>query len=322
MNLKRKTVLTSAGLTAAAAVFAASGYHQTSSVALSGPTSWDYVTVDSAARKVYIANGTQVQVLDADKLSVDGTVPGITGSHGVAIATGFHKAFATAGRSDEVNVFDTASLKVAAKVKVGKKPDAIVYDPASKRVFAMNGDSNSTTAINAADNSVAGTIDIGGGPEFTVVDGQGKLWVNLEDKSELVQIDANDLKVLHHWPVAPCGAPSSLAFDAKNRRLFLGCRSKVLAVVNADTGAVVKTYPIGDHVDATMFDPETALVFLSTGDGHVYIFHQDAADQYSLVDTLTTVPGSKTMGLDPKTHRIYVPANLQGKLSVMAFDKE
>jgi YVTN family beta-propeller protein len=322
MNLKAKVVVTIAGLTAAAAAFAASGYQKTKTVALAGPTSWDYVTVDSRARKVYIANSTQVQVLDADNLSVAGTVPGIAGAHGVAVAEGLNKAFATAGKADEVEVFDTATLKVTGNVKVGKKPDAIIYDPASKRIFAMNGDSDNTTAINAADNSVAGTIEIGGGPEFTVVDGKGKLWVNLEDKSEVVQIDTNAMKVLHHWPVAPCSAPSSLAFDAKNRMLFLGCRSKVLAVVNADSGAVMKTYPIGDHVDATKFDAETGLVFSSTGDGHVYIFHQDAADQYSLVDTLATLTGSKTMGLDPNTHRIYVPANEQGKLSLMAFDKK
>jgi YVTN family beta-propeller protein len=321
MSPMRKSVLTLAGLTVATGVLAASGYHKANTVPLSGPASWDYLTVEAGSRRVYLANSTQVQVLDADKLSVDGTVPGIAGAHGVAVASGLNKAFATAGRADEVAVFDTATLKITAKIRVGKKPDAIVYDPASKRIFAMNGDGDSATAINAADNSVAGTIELGGAPEFTVTDGKGKLWVNLEDQNELVQIDTAELKVLHHWPVAPCNAPSSLALDTKNRMLFLGCRSKMLAVVNADTGLVVKTYPIGDHVDATMFDPETRLVFLSTGDGHVYIFHQDADDQYSLVDTLATVAGSKTMGLDPKTHRIYVPARELGKLSIMAFDK-
>jgi YVTN family beta-propeller protein len=322
MKLRAKVIATITGFTAVVAAFGASGYHQTTAVALTGPTNWDYVSVDANARKVYIANSTQVQVLDADKLSVAGTVLGISGAHGVAIAADSKKGFVTAGKADQVEVFDTATLKVTAKVKTGKKPDAVVYDPASKRVFAMNGDGDSTTVINAADNSVAGTIDLGGGPEFTVVDGRGKLWVNLEDQSELVQIDTKELKVLHHWPIAPCAAPSSLAFDAKNRLLFLGCRSKVLAVVNADSGALVKAYPIGDHVDATAFDAETGLVFSSTGDGHVYIFHQDAPDQYSLVDTLTTFPSSKTMGLDPKTHRIYVPANEQGSLKVLAFDKK
>lgn len=322
MNRRAKTVATLTGLLMAAAAWAASGYQKTKTVALAGPASWDYVTTDAVARRVYLANSTQVQVLDADTLAVAGTLPGINGAHGVAIAGGLNKGFATEGKADQVTVFDSGTLKVIAKVKVGKKPDAIVYDPSSQRIFAMNGDGESSTAINARDNSVAGTIDIGGGPEFTVVDGQGKLWVNLEDKSELVEIDTNQMKVLHHWPVGPCSAPSSLAFDAKNRMLFLGCRSKVLAVVNADSGAVMKTYPIGDHVDATAFDAETNLVFLSTGDGHVYIFHQDAADQYSLVDTLTTASGSKTMGLDPKTHRIYVPANEQGKFSVIAFDRK
>ena len=321
MKLRARVVVTMAGLAAAVAAFAASGYHKTTAVALTGPTKWDYVCVDAVTRKVYIANSTQVQVIDADKLSVAGMIAGISGAHGVAIAADAKKGFATAGKADEVAVFDSATLTVTAKVKTGKKPDAIVYDPATKRVFAMNGDSDSTTVINAVDNSVAGTIDLGGGPEFSVVDGKGRLWVNLEDKRELVEIDTNALKVLVHWPVAPCSAPSSLAFDAKNRLLFLGCRNKLLAVVNADSGAVVKTYPIGDHVDATAFDAETGLVFSSTGDGHVYVFHQDAPDQYSLLDTLETLPGSKTMGVDPKTHRIFVPANEQGSLKVLTFDK-
>lgn len=322
MKSKVKVAVTIAGLTLATVVVAASGYQKTKTVRLTGPASWDYVTVDASARKVYIANSTQIQVLDADTLAVVGTVPGIAGAHGVALAAGLNKAFATAGKADEVEVFDTATLKVTGKVEVGKKPDAIIYDQASKRIFAMNGDSDSATAINTADNSVAGTVDLGGGPEFTVVDGQGKLWVNLEDKSQVVQIDTHAMKVLHHWPVAPCSAPSSLGFDAKNRLLFVGCRSNVLAVVNADSGAVLKTYPIGDHVDATAFDAETGLVFSSTGDGHVYIFQQEAADQYSLVDTLTTVSGSKTMGLDPGSHRIYVPASAEGKFTVTAFDKK
>jgi YVTN family beta-propeller protein len=322
MNQRARIAATITALAMAAAAWAASGYQKTKTVALAGPTGWDYVTVDAVARRVYVANSTQVQVLDADALASVGTLPGIAGAHGVAIAAGLKKGFATEGKADEVAVFDTESLKVTAKVAVGKKPDAIVYDPASNRVFAMNGDGDSTTAISAADNSVAGTVAIGGGPEFTVVDGKGKLWVNLEDQNQLVEIDTNALKVLNRWPVAPCSAPSSLAFDGKNRVLFLGCRSKVMAVVNADTGAVLKTYPIGDHVDATQFDAETGMVFLSTGDGHVYIFHQDAADQYSLVDTLATQAGSKTMGLDPKTHRIYIPANDQGKFSVMVFDKK
>ena len=320
MKLRKNVAVTVLTLSAAIAAFATSGYRQTGTTALAGPTNWDYVTVDAMARRVYLANSTQVQILDADNLSVSGTVPGIAGAHGVAVATGLNKAFATAGKADQVVVFDTGTFKILGTVRVGKKPDAIVYDSASKRIFAMNGDSDSTTAINVADNSVAATIDIGGGPEFTVVDGQGKLWVNLEDKSELVQIDTNTLKVLHHWPVAPCSAPSSLAFDSQNRRLFLGCRSKVLAVVNADNGAVLKTYPIGDHVDATMFDPELRLIFASTGDGHVFIFHQDAADQYSLVENLTTISGSKTMGLDSKSHRVYVPASQHGALQLLTFD--
>ncbi len=180
----------------------------------------------------------------------------------------------------------------------------------------MNGDSESSTAIDASNNKVLGTVALGGGPESTVADGKGNVFVNLEDKSELLRIDAQTLQVKDRWPVAPCQAPSSMAFDETNARLFLGCRSKVLAVVDSHTGKVVASYPIGEKVDASAFDPATKIIYSSTGDGHVYRFHQDSADSYSALELISTAPGSKTMNIDRKTQRLFVPAREGTKVSV------
>jgi YVTN family beta-propeller protein len=298
-----------------------SGYRLANQVVLAGDGGWDYLTVDADARRVYISHATQVEVLDADSQKSVGTIPDTLGVHGIALAPGLNRGFITAGKADSVVVFDLETLKPIARVKTGKKPDAIVFDPATNRVFAMNGGSDSTTAINATDGSVAGTIDLGGGPEFAVADGAGKVWVNLEDKSELVQIDSKSLKVSNRWPVAPCASPSSMAFDATNRRIFIGCRSHVMAVANADTGEIVATYPIGDHVDASAFDPQTKLVFNSLGEGSVAVFHQDSADKYTPLASIPTAQGSKTMALDIKTHRLYVPSMHAGQLTILVLDR-
>ena len=298
-----------------------SGYREINKVSIPGPTGWDYVTVDSANRRVYVSHATQVEVLDADTLKLVGSIPETPGVHGIAIVPETGKGFITAGKADAVVIFDLATLKSLGKVATGKKPDAIVYDPATKRVLAMNGSSDSATAINAADGTVSGTIELGGGPEFSVADGKGNVWVNLEDKSEMLQLDSQSLTVKHRWPLAPCEEPSSLAFDAQNRRLFAGCHNHLMVVVDADTGKVLANYPIGDHVDASAFDPGARLVFFSTGDGHISIYRQDAADKYTLLEHLSTYPGSKTMGFDPKTHRIFLPANQSGSFSIVAFDR-
>ena len=317
----RALIALAALATFSGSVVGPSGYHETNKVTLTGPTGWDYVTVDSANRRVYVSHATQVEVLDADTLKVIGVIPGTPGVHGIAIAAEAGKGFITAGKANVVVMFDLASLKNLGQVTTGKKPDAIAYDPATKRIFAMNGSSNSATAINAMDGTVSGAIDLGGGPESTVADGKGNLWVNLEAESQLLHLDSKSLTVKDRWAVAPCEAPSSLSFDSSNRRLFLGCRNRVMAVVDADTGKLVASYPIGDHVDASAFDPATHLVFCSTGDGHISIFHQDSVDKYSLVENLSTYPGSKTMGYDPKTHRIFLPANNAGTFTVAVFDR-
>lgn len=308
-------------LLATASWGASSGYHITKKIAVAGTGGWDYVTIDEAARRVYIAHATQVEVLDADTLEVVGTIPGTPGVHGVAMAPEFNRGFITVGTSGVVAIFDLKTLKKIGEAAVGKKPDAIVYDPASKRVFAMNGNSDSISAINAEDGKVVGTIDLGTGPEFTQVDGKGNLWVNSEDTSELLHIDTQALKVKDRWLVAPCKAPSSMAFDAQNRRLFLGCRGHQMAVVDADSGKIIATAPIGDHVDASAYDKETGLVLHSTGEGNVAVFHQDSADTYTFLENVVTNPGSKTMGLDHKTHRLFIPANIEGKFTVLVLER-
>ncbi len=309
------------GLTAMAALAAPpSGYHIIKKVTVPGAGGWDYVTVDEAGRRVYIAHATQVEVLDADTSDLVGTIPNTPGAHGVAIASEFGRGFITAGKSDSVIIFDLKTLKPLGEVKVGKKPDAIIYDPATKHLFVMNGESDSTTVINAADGKVAGTIDLGGGPEFAAADGKGSVYINLEEKAETVHIDSKTLKVLHHWPLTPGKTATALAFDPQTRRLFAGCRGgQLMVVLDADSGKVITTAPIGERVDAAAYDPGTKLVFQSTGGGTISIFHQDSADKYTLLENVATNPGSKTMGLDPKTHHLFVPANLGGQFTILVF---
>jgi DNA-binding beta-propeller fold protein YncE len=209
------------------------------------------------------------------------------------------------------------TLNTITEVPTGKKPDAIIYDPATARVFAFNGGGDSVTAIQAADGKVAGTVDLGGGPEFAQADGSGYLYNNLEDESLVLQINARSLKVEQRWPTAPCASPSSMAMDRPNRRLFLGCRSKVMAVKNADTGQVITTLPIGDHVDATAFDPDTKLIFNSNGEGTITVIHQEDADKYSVVENVKTLPRAKTMALDPKTHQVFLSTAEGGQFEVL-----
>ena len=287
---------------------AAGDYHVTQTIAVGGDDGWDYVAVDSAARHVFVSHGTHVVVLDADSGKVVGDIPDTQGVHGIAIASDAGRGFTSNGRANTVTVFDLKTFKTQGTVKVGTNPDAIVFDPATNRVFTMNGRSQDTTAVNVADSSVAGTLALGGKPEFAVADGKGSIWVNIEDKSELVRFDSKTLKVLNRWPMAPCQEPSGLAADWKSRRLFAGCDNKLMAVINADDGKVVATVPIGDGVDANAFDPETNLAFASTGDGNLTIAHEDGPDKYTTVATVSTKKSARTMGLDLKAHRIFLPA--------------
>jgi YVTN family beta-propeller protein len=304
-----------------AAAATGGGYSVTRKVPIPGQGSWDYLTVDEDARRLYVSHGTQVEVLDIDSLNVAGNIPKTPGVHGVAIAPEFGRGFVSNGQTSSVTIFDLKSLKPIADVPTGQKPDAIIYDPATSRVFAFNGGSNSATAIDAATGKVVGTVDLGGGPEFAAADGKGFVFDNLEDENLVLKINARELKVEQRWPTAPCSSPSSMAMDRANWRLFIGCRSKVMAVLDADTGKVITTLLIGDHVDATAFDPETKLVFNSNGEGTVTVIHQDSPDMYSIVETVKTAPRAKTMALDPKTHRLFLSTTENGQFEVLVVGK-
>jgi DNA-binding beta-propeller fold protein YncE len=297
-------------------------YELVKKVPVPGTGGWDYVTVDDVARRVFISHSSQVDVLDADSYAVLGTIPNTPGVHGVAVATEFGRGYVSAGKADSVVVFDLKTLKLLGEIKVGKKPDAIIYEPFTKCIYVMNGDSENITVLNAKDGAVVGTIVLGGGPEFAVSDGKGNLYVNLEEQNETLHIDVNSMKVIDRWALAPCGTPTALSLDIANKRLFVGCRSKHLAVLNAETGKVVFTAPIGDRVDAGAFDSKTKLVYLSTGDGKVSVFHQDSPDKYSLVQEITTKTGGKTMGYDPKTARVFVPTSDNGAMQVLVFGNQ
>jgi YVTN family beta-propeller protein len=299
-----------------------SRYHIIKKVSLPGTGGWDYVFVDAPGRRVYVSHSTQVEVLNADTFEPVGTIPNTLGVHGITVAPEFGRGFITAGKSDSVVIFDLKSLKPLFEVKVGTKPDAILYDPATKHVYAMNGDSDSASVINAVDGKLIGTVALGGNPEFAVSDGKGNVYINLEEKAETVHVDANALKVLHSWPLAPGKTATALAFDAETRRLFAGCRGEQLMVVlDADSGKVVATAPIGERVDTAAFDPADKLVFMSNGDGTISVYHEDGNDKFGLVQTIATSPGSKTMALDPATHNLFVPANLGGQFTVLVFGR-
>ena len=293
------------------------GYSVIKKIPIAGTGSWDYLAVDEAARRLYVSHGTQVEVVDIDSGTVVGNIPNTKGVHGIAIAPEFGRGFVSDGQANTVTIFDLKTLKPIADVPTGQKPDAIIYDPATSRVFAFNGGSNSATAIDAAGGKVAGTVDLQGGPEFAAADGNGFVYNNLEDESLVLKINSRELKVEQRWPTAPCSSPSSMAMDRANRRLFIGCRSKVMAVLDADTGKVITTLPIGDHVDATAFDAETKLIFNSNGEGTITVIHEDSPDKYSFVETVKTAPRAKTMALDPKTHRLFLSTAENGQFEVL-----
>jgi DNA-binding beta-propeller fold protein YncE len=285
-----------------------SGYHVIKTISVPGDEGWDYVAVDSDARRVYVSHATHVVVLDADTYAIVGDIPDTQGVHGIAIAPDLGRGFVSDGRANTVTIFDPKTLKTLGTVKAGTNPDAIVYDPHTKRVFTMNGHSQDTTAINAADGTVGGTLALGGKPEFAVADGHGNIFVNIEDKSELVRFDSQKLTVLNRWPLKPCEEPSGLAVDLKTRRLFAGCGNKMMAVIDADTGKIVATPTIGDGVDANGFDPATGLAFASTGEGVLTVVHEDSPDKFTVVENVPTRKSARTMGLDLKTHNIFLPA--------------
>jgi YVTN family beta-propeller protein len=291
-----------------APVFAQAQYQLKQKYVLGGDGGWDYLTYDPAGKRLFISRSTHVMVVDPAKGSVIGDIPDTAGVHGIALAEDLGKGFTSNGRENTVTVFDLKTLKETAKIKLdgAENPDAILYDPASKRVFTFNGRSKNASAIDATNNTVVATIPLDGKPEFAAADGKGMVYVNIEDKSELTSIDAKKGAVVASWPLTGCEEPSGLAMDRKNRRLFAGCHNKVMAVVNADSGKVVATVPIGQGVDANGFDPGTQLAFSSNGDGTLTVAHQDSPDKYTVAQNAETQRGARTMALDTNTHDVYL----------------
>jgi DNA-binding beta-propeller fold protein YncE len=245
-------------------------------------------------------------VLDADAGTLVGELPDTPGVHGVALAPELGRGFTSNGRGATVTIFDLKSLRALGQAKTGTNPDAIVYDPASKRVFTFNGGSADATAIDAASGAVAGTIALNGRPEFAVADGAGRIYVNLEDKSKLLALDSRRPAVVSRWPLAPCEEPSGLAMDVRHQRLFIGCANQLMAVADALSGRIITTLPIGRGVDANAFDPETSLAFSSNGDGTLTVVREESPDKFTVVENVATQRGARTMALDPKTHNIFL----------------
>jgi len=285
---------------------AAPGYHEVKTYKLGGEGGWDYLTFDHPSNRLYISRSTHVIVIDADSGKPVGDIPDTPGVHGIALAPEFGRGFVSNGREGTVTVFDLKSLKELNRIKVGENPDAILYDPASKRIFTFNGRSDDVTAIDAAKGEVVGTIKVDGKPEFAVSDVRGEIFVNIEDKSEIMALDPNKLAVKSRWPLAPCEEPTGLAIDRKHRRLFSGCSNKLMAIVDADSGKLISTLPIGEGVDATAFDPDTGLAFASCGEGVLTVVHEDSPDKFSVAENVPTKRGARTMALDPVKQRIFL----------------
>lgn len=284
------------------------GYKLIKTVPLPGEGGWDYVTVDPEGRRVYVSHATKVDVVDADSGEVVGAVADTPGVHGIAVAASLGRGFTSNGKTNTVSVFDLKTLKTTNTIATGKGPDGIMYEPTARRVFVFNGRGNSATVIDASALKVATTVELGGKPESAASDDKGNVYVNIEDKGEVVKIDGAKLEVAARWSVAPAKDPVSLAIDPRAGRLFVGCRSKECVILSLETGKVVGTLPIGAGVDAGAFDPAAKMAFCSCGDGTVSIIGQEAADKYVVVETLKTKTGARTMAFDPKTQRIYLPA--------------
>lgn len=283
------------------------GLHVIKTYKLGGEGGWDYLKLDPDARRLFISRATHVIVIDADSGKPVGDIADTPGVHGIALAPELNRGFTSNGKEGTVSIFDLKSLQPISKVKdVGENPDAILYDTVTKRVFTFNGRSHDATAIDAATGKIIGKVPLSGKPEFGVSTDAGEIFVNIEDKSEITVIDSQSLKVKSVWPLAPCEFPSGLAMDIKNRRLFSGCDNKMMTVVDADTGKVITTVPIGDGVDANRFDPDTHLAFASCGAGVLTVVHEDSPEKFSVMQNVPTQRGARTMELDPKRHNLFL----------------
>ena len=284
-----------------------SGYHIIKRLKVGGEGGWDYLTVDGAARRLYISS-THVMVIDLDTGKVVGDIPNTPGVHGIAVAPELNRGFTSNGKADTATIFDLKTLKVLGAVKTGGNPDAIIYDPVSKMVYTFNGRSNDTTVFDAVSGKVMATIPLGGKPEFAVADGKGKVYVNIEDTSQVAEIDSLTSRESRRFSLKPCEEPTGMGLDPVHHRVFSGCHNKTMTILDTAAGKVIASVPIGENVDGNGFDAGTGLAFSSNGDGTLSVVREASSGNFEVVETVTTQRGSRTMAIDPNTHNIYLPA--------------
>lgn len=284
------------------------GYHVIKRITVGGEGGWDYITFNAQSHRLFASHSTKVVVINTDSDKVIGEIPKTEGVHGIAVANEFGRCFISNGRTATVSIVDLKTLKLIDTVSVGKNPDAILYDSFSRRVFVFNGRSNDATILDAKNGSVLSTMPLGGKPEFSVTDGKGRIFVNIEDKSEIAVIDAKKMKILFRWSIKPGEEPSGLAIDVKHNRLFSVCGNKLMVVVNAENGNVITSLPIGDRVDGCAFDPGTGLVFSANGEGTMTVVQEESPSKFSVLETVKTQIGARTITIDPNTHTLYLPA--------------
>jgi DNA-binding beta-propeller fold protein YncE len=303
----RKLFLLAVLLVTVSAIAAGTGYHILKEIKVGGEGGWDYLTMDSAARRLYVSHTNKVNVIDPDSGKVVGEIPDTQGVHGIAIASALNRGFTSNGRGNNVTIFDLKTLKpIGTPVMTGENPDSIRFEPNSGRVFTFNGRSKDSTAIDAKTGNVVGTIPLGGKPEFSVADGKGKVYVNIEDTSEVVEIDAAKASVTKRYSLKPCDGPSGLAIDVKNRKLFSVCGNRLMIVSDPDSGKVLATPAIGQGSDGVAFDPSTGYAISSNGDGTLTIVHE-MGGKWEVLENVATARGARTITLDEKTHNVYVP---------------
>jgi DNA-binding beta-propeller fold protein YncE len=326
MNAKKITVTTVTVLGFAAILLAAgflgalpagaagaSGYKISKTIQLPGTEPWDYVTMDSDARRLYISRGNHIDVVNVDSGAVVGKVTGLEGTSGLLPVPELGRGFAMNGPADSAIIVDLKTLNKIGMVKTGKDPDSFAYEPVTKRVFIMNSAGADATVVNAADGAVVGTVALGGQPEFVVADGKGMIYINITDKDQIAALDAKTLKVLHRWPLAPGVGPSGLSMDRQNRRLFSACDNQKMIVMDADTGKVIAALRTGAGTDASLFDPATGNAFASAGgSGTLTVIHEDSRDKFTVSEEIDTQSGARTMALDTKTHNVLLVTARRG----------
>lgn len=282
-------------------------YHFLTEIPVGGEGGWDYLSIDQAGRRLYVSHDTKVVVIDIDKNVVVGAITNTPGVHGLAVAPDLHRGITSDGRENKAGIVDLTTLQMIAKVDTGQNPDGMLYEPEHQEAYLFNGRSQSATVVSVTAAKVVATVPLGGQPEFGAADPKaGRVYDNLEDKSEVVAIDTKTHQVVNRWPIAPGEGASGMAIDVEHHRLFLGCHNALMVMMDSSSGKVVATVPIGGGVDANAFDPGTGLAFASCGDGTVTIAHEETPEKLTVVQTLNTQRGARTMALDPKTHRIYL----------------